>query len=176
MRILKFFAISAICLYGEYTDVLACDDALDDPIEIESKNLVLSGKYFEPQEFWQKPMEEKLRFLAKPIIEHKLCNMVAKHYCCFNIRGFWCTFVPPKPKPYTTEENLIFQDTIWSKLKEFCAMNNLLVSKDEFIQSLRTNIHPQSRVYDAPLIHHFESRLFHKESFEKFIHENNLDK
>ena len=176
MRVLKFFAISAICLYGEYTDVLACDDALDDPIEIDNKNRVLSGEFFKPHEFWQKPMEEKLCFLAKPIIENKLCDMVAKHYCCFNIRGFWCTFVPPKPKPYTTEENALFQDAIWSKLEEYVLANNLQLSKDDFIKSLSTNIHPESRVYDAPLIHHFESRLFHKASFEKFIQENNLDK
>ncbi|MBQ9335287.1 MAG: hypothetical protein IJS10_01945 [Alphaproteobacteria bacterium] len=176
MNVLKFFAISAICLYGEYTDVLACDDVLDDPIEIESKNLVLSGKYFEPREFWQKSMEEKLCFLAKPIIENKLCDMVAKHYWWFNMQGFVCTFVAPEPKPYTPEEVMKFQNAIWSKLKEYVLADNLQLSKDDFIKSLRTNIHPESRVYDAPLIHHFESRLFNKASFEMFIQENNLDK
>ena len=176
MRILKFFAVSAICFYEEFSGVFACDSVLDDQIEIESKKRVLSGEFFEPREFWQKSMEEKLRFLAKPIIENKLCDMVAKHYWWFNMQGFVCTFVAPEPKPYTPEEVMKFQNAIWSKLEEYCSMNNLFVSKDEFIQSLRKNIHPESRVYDAPLIHHFESRLFNKASFEKFIQENNLDK
>ncbi len=176
MRILKFFAILAVCFYGEFIGLFACDSVLDDPIEIESEKRVLSGEFFVPHEFWQKPMEEKLRFLAKPIIENKLCDMVAKHYWWFNTQGFVCTFVAPKPKPYTPEEVAKFQDAIWSKLEEYCAMNNLFVSKDKFIQSLRTNIHPKSRVYAAPLIYHFESRLFYKTSFEMFIQENNLDK
>ena len=176
MRIFKFFAVLAICFYGEYTEVLACDDMLDDPIEIESKNLVRTGKYFEPQKFWQKPMDEKLRFFAKPIIDNALHNMVAKHYWLFNMPKYHCTFVPPKLKPYTPDENDIFQDVIWNKLQEYVEENNLKLSKDDFIKSLRTNIHPESRVYDAPLIHHFESYLWCKASFDQVMLANNLDK
>ena len=174
MKVLKLLAISAVCFYGSFTGLLACNSVLDD--QIESEKRVLSGEFFEPREFWQKPMEEKLCFLANPIIENKLCDMVAKRYCLLSIQGFACTFVAPEPKPYTQKENEIFQDAIWSKLKEYCAMHNLRLSKEEFIQSLRTNISSQSRVYDSPLIHHFESKLFDKASFEKFVQENNLDK
>lgn len=172
MRILKFFAVLVICC----CEILACQNFFDNEPDETSQNLVLSGAFFEPREFWKKPMEEKLRFFAKPIIEKQLCNMVAKRYWWFNMEGCCCTFIAQKPKPYTAEEETIFQDAIWSKLAEYVAENDLKLSKDDFIKSLRTNIHPESRVYDAPLIHHFESRLCHKASFDQFILKNNLDK
>ena len=168
----KFLIVLAMCL----CEILACEKPLDDKTEIESERVALTGEFFEPRALWQKPMEEKLRFFADPIMKYGLCDMVAKHYWWRNMPGMVCTFVSPKPKPYTPEEATNFQDAIWGKLQEYIAMNNLQLRKDDFIRSLRQNIHPESCVYDAPLIHHFESHLMHKASFEHFVQKNNFNK
>ena len=172
MDCLKFFAVSVVC----FCEVLACENSLDDRTEKESEELARTGEFFEPRNLWQKSMDEKLLFFAEPIMKNGLCDMVVRHYWWLNMRGYVCTFVPPKPKSYTPEEVAKFQDAIWDKVEEYVRKNNLKLNKDDFIQSLRKNIHPKSCVYDAPLIHHFESSLWRKASFEEFIHENGLNK
>ena len=114
---------------------------------------VPQGKAFEPQEFWQKSMDEQLVELKDPIMKCNLLPIVDKQYDALVLYAISYS-VAPSGKPYPIELELQFEKAVWQVLH-----NKYGVSCEDFTKSIRSMLIPEDRLYSAPLIVYFSDKL-----------------
>ena len=145
-----------------YREVLEHPISLPDDFRGDRTEYTKRGLPFIPREFFEKPMTDKLRYLKDPIIECGLLKLIDQHkddpYDGILYASSSSGLDGNGPYPEEVEEQ--FEEAVWNKLKD-----DYDISLEDFKASIRSKLVLQDRLWSAPLIVHFQAKLFPRYEF-----------
>lgn len=109
------------------------------------------GLPFKPREFFEKPMDEQIKYLKNAILKCDLPNIIDKRRKPPIVNGSFEKYIAD---PYPEKLEILFEQLVWKDLG-----GKYDIPFDDFQASLREALRPEDALYSAPLISYYAPKL-----------------